>query len=206
MAVQQPPPVNPVDAPVHPLIRARYSPTRFAPRPVPTAALQRLLEAARWAPSSYNRQPWYFLVTQQGQEGYQRLLQTLAPTNRAWAQHAPVLILACARHHDERGPNGYADHDLGLASGFLALQAVAEDLGTRFMAGFDKDAARTAFAIPEAYLPRTVIAVGYPAAEATPTPQQRSRRPYAAWVGWGAWQTPPPFSPMNDEDGRPRAL
>ena len=189
-----PQPVNPVAAAVHPLVAARYSPTRYAPRPVDEAVLHRVLEAARWAPSSYNRQPWYFLVTQQGHPGYARLLATLSPYNQRWAQAAPVLILGCAQREDARGPNRYAEHDLGLASGFLALQAVAEGLATRFIAGFDKDAARAAFDIPPAYQPWTVIALGYPAADADPPAKPRQRKPYAEIVGWGAWGVAPPFA------------
>lgn len=187
-------PINPVQARVHPLIAARYSPTRFADREVPVEVLQRVLEAARWAPSSYNRQPWYFLVARRGQPAYERLLSTLSAYNRGWARTAPVLLLSSAQKEDARGPNRYAEHDLGLASGFLALQAVAEGLATRFIAGFDADAARAAFDIPPQYRPWTVIALGYPAPEAEPTPAQRERKPYAAFVGWGGWGLAPPFA------------
>ena len=188
------PQVNPVDAAVHPLIAARFSPTRFDARPVPVPALQRVLEAARWAPSSYNRQPWYFVVTQKGTPAFDRLLDTLAAANRAWAQAAPVLLLACAQTEDQRGPNRYADHDLGMASAFLALQAVAEGLATRFMAGFDKQAARAALDIPAAFAPRTVIALGYPAADADPHAKPRRRKPHRDFIGWGAWGVAPPFA------------
>ncbi len=194
-ASSQPRPVNPVAAAVHALIAARYSPTQYAERMVDDATLQRVLEAARWAPSSYNRQPWYFVVTRRGQEGYTRLLRTLSAYNQRWAQRAPVLILGCAQIEDERGPNRYAEHDLGLASGFLALQAVAEGLATRFIAGFDKDAARAAFGIPAAYKPWTVIALGYPAPDADPHAKPRQRKPYAAIIGWGGWGVAPPFAP-----------
>ncbi len=193
-------PVNPVEAPVHPLIAARYSPTRYADREVPPEVLQRVLEAARWAPSSYNRQPWYFLVTTRGHEGYTRLLRTLSPYNQKWAQSAPVLILGCAQDEDDRGPNRYAEHDLGLASALLALQAVAEGLATRFMAGFDKDAARQAFAVPAAYRPWTVIALGYPAADADPHAKPRTRKAYADFVGWNAWGATPPFAPPQGNE------
>ncbi|NPA06879.1 MAG: nitroreductase [Chloroflexi bacterium] len=187
-------PANPVAVPVHPLIAERYSPLAYAPRAVSIEVIRQVLEAARWAPSSYNRQPWHFLVTRQGEPGYQRLLATMVPWNRGWAQAAPVLILASAQTEDERGPNAYAFHDLGMASAQLTLQAVALGLRTRFIAGFDRKAARRAFAIPEAYEPWTIIALGYPGSLDDLPPRYRgaaskprTRKAPEALIAWGAW-------------------
>ncbi len=166
----------------------RYTPRGYADRPLPDAVLRTLFEAARWAPSSYNRQPWRFLVARQGTEAYAKLLDTLAPANRAWAQTAPVLVLGVAMTEDDRGPNRYAEHDLGMASGFLTVQAADLGVYPSFMAGFDKARAAAVFSLPPQARPMTVIALGYP--EDPNPPAGRSRLPLEAIVFDGAWDVP----------------
>lgn len=177
------------------LIHARYSPKAFSTRPIPEPVLTRMFEAARWAPSSYNRQPWRFLVTRRGTEAYDRLMSCLYEGNQARAQGAPVLVLAAAVEADERGPNRYAWHDLGMACAFLTLEAVAHGVYPRFMAGFDKDRARRLFDIPEPMAPSTVIVLGYPA-ENAPTP--RVRRPLEEIVYEARWGEA--FTPVWEEE------
>lgn len=154
----------PIDHPVHDLIHRRWSPRVFAERSVEPEALASVLEAARWAPSSFNEQPWRFIVAgRDDPETHQRLLDVLAPANRDWAKTAPVLMLSVAAMAFERNgkPNRHAFHDVGLASGQLALQATAQGLAVHFMAGFDADKAREAFAIPDGFEPVAAIALGY---------------------------------------------
>ena len=86
-----------LDHPVHSLIERRWSPRAFADKPVDPAHLESLLEAARWAPSSFNEQPWRFIVaTREDPENFQRLLDCLAPGNQEWAGKAAVLMLSVA--------------------------------------------------------------------------------------------------------------
>lgn len=156
----------PTERPIHPLLEQRYSPHAFADREVPEPVLERLLEAARWAPSSFNEQPWRFLVGRRVDEvdTRERILDVLAEGNQAWAEQAPVLVLAVTKRafsfNDE--PNAHARHDVGLAMAQLTLQATAEGLGVHQMAGFDEQAAREGFAIPEGFEPVSVTAIGYP--------------------------------------------
>ncbi len=181
---------------LHPIIAGRYSPRAFDPtRPVEKEALVALLEAARWAPSSFNTQPWRFMVGQRGEATYAHLLEALAEGNRAWAQHAPVLILTVAREKDERGPLHYAWHDVGLATAQLILQATALGLHAHPMAGFSKQAVRAAFAIPDEFAPVLVLAVGYlpEAASASEAKAPRTRLPLAEIAFQEQWGQP--FTP-----------
>ena len=136
---------------VLPLFHTRWSPRSFADREVDHGDLTRVFEAARWAASSYNEQPWRFLVGTRGSEAYKKIFDSIGAFNQAWAKSAPVLILNAAKtkfsHNDT--PNRVALYDLGAASSYLTLQAAALGLVTHQMAGFDAGAARKAFAIPD---------------------------------------------------------
>ena len=150
--------------PVHDLIRSRWSPVAFSSKPVESWKLVSLLEAARWAPSSFNEQPWRFIVaTRDGEEEFERLLDCLIPGNFEWAQNAPVLMLSVAKLHftHDGKPNRHAFHDVGLAVGNLILQATALELCVHQMAGFDVERARRTFAVPDGYEPVGGIALGY---------------------------------------------
>lgn len=187
----------PVDTRVHELIRRRWSPRAFADRPLDAATLRSLLQAAQWAPSSYNEQPWAFVVaTRDDAEGYERLLGCLVPFNQKWAKSAPVLALSVAKAAFERNgkPNRHAFHDVGLAVAQLTLQATAEGLAVHQMAGFDADEARRVLEIPDGWDPVAAIAVGYPA-EADSLPEdlrekesaERRRKPLSRFVFSGTW-------------------
>lgn len=145
------------------LILARWSPRAFADRPVSDEDLRAVLTAAGWAASSYNEQPWRFLVGRRGDGTYEKILATLTAHNRAWAQKAPVLLLAMARrtftHTGE--PNRFALHDTGAAIANLSLCATALGLHTHAMQGYDADAARQAFAVPEEFEMGATVALGY---------------------------------------------
>lgn len=148
---------------VLPVILERWSPRAFADRDVSPTDLRTIFEAARWAPSSYNEQPWRFFVGHRNSETYQKIHDALVPFNQQWAKNAPVLILGVARtrfsHNDS--PNNYAAHDLGAAMGFMTLQAATLGISTHQMAGFDWVKAREALEIPETYTMGSVMALGY---------------------------------------------
>jgi nitroreductase len=192
----------PTDHPIHELLSRRWSPRAFADRPVDRATLLRLLEAARWAPSSYNEQPWAFLLaTREQPEEHARLLGCLIEFNQTWAARAPVLILSLAhRVFAAKGmDNRHAWHDVGLAVGCLTMQATVEGLGVHQMAGILPDKVRTTFDVPADWEPVSGIAIGYHGDPAT-LPDQlrqrelapRSRKGLPAFVFSGHWGEPAP--------------
>ncbi len=186
--------------PIHELIRRRWSPRAFSELPVEPDKLLSLFEAARWAASASNEQPWAFLVaTQENPQNYADMLSVLVEFNQAWANKAPVLILTFARTHFEKDgrPNRHAFYDVGQAAANLALQATALGLTTHQMAGFSIEAARERFAVPEGWEPVSAIALGYPGDPNSLTEKlrqreiaQRQRKPLETFVFSGAWGHP----------------
>jgi nitroreductase len=154
--------VNSADG-VLPIIHQRWSARAFADRDVSDADLKRVFEAARWAASSGNEQPWRFVVGRRGTETHEKIFATLVGFNQGWAGKAPVLILGAAKtrfaHNDAH--NAYALYDLGAATSYLTLQAAALGLTTHQMAGFEHEKARKLLEIPEGYEFGAVIALGY---------------------------------------------
>lgn len=150
--------------PIHDLLRRRWSPRAFAPRPIPHESIRSLLEAARWAPSSFNAQPWHLLIaTRDDERAFQRMVECLVEGNQVWARHAPLLMLTAARlAFDDGKPNRHALHDVGQAAAHLTFQAMALGLFVHQMAGIQADKIRETYAVPEGYEPVTAIAVGYP--------------------------------------------
>jgi nitroreductase len=147
---------------VLPVIHERWSARSFAQREVSPEALRKVFEAARWAASGGNGQPWRFVVGLKGSQTHEKIAGTLAGFNRAWAPKAPVLILGTALAVNARGAaNPYALYDLGAASAYLTLQAAALGMTSHQMAGYDQEAARQALGIPEEYALGSVIALGY---------------------------------------------
>ncbi|MCH7825797.1 MAG: nitroreductase family protein, partial [Acidobacteria bacterium] len=142
--------------PIHELIAARWSPRAFAQRPVETGKLYRIFEAARWAASSFNEQPWGFIVaTKEDEDAHRAIADCLVEGNRKWAELAPVLMISVARltfeHNDK--PNRHAYHDLGQAVALMLVQATDLGLVAHQMAGFDQDKARVTLNIPDDYDP-----------------------------------------------------
>jgi nitroreductase len=191
------------DHPVNDLIAARWSPYAFADRPVAKEDLLSLFEAARWAPSSYNEQPWsYVVATRDDAAGFERLLSCLVEGNQAWAKAAPVLALGCTSLNFARDgkPNAAALHDLGLASLSLCLEATARGLVVHQMIGIVPGKARVAYQIPEGVQPLTGLAIGYPGDPAA-LPEnlrardaaRRPRKPLSAFVFDGTWGTASPL-------------
>src|SRR3954469_3589108 len=186
--------------PVLDLIARRWSPYAFADRAVADADLRSLFEAARWAASSYNEQPWrYIVATKADAAGFDRLLSCLVEGNQAWAGAAPVLALGCTSLHFALNdkPNAAAVHDLGLASASLTLEATARGLFVHQMIGILPDRARELYRIPEGVQPLTGLAIGY-AADPGALPEKyrerdlatRTRKPLAEFVFGGAWGAP----------------
>jgi len=154
---------------VLPLFHHRWSPRAYTGREVSPATLAKVFEAARWAASSYNEQPWRFLVGVRNSDTYKKIFETLIGFNQGWAGSAPVLILGVAstKFSHNGAANGSALYDLGAASSYLTLQAAELGLATHQMAGYDQAAARAAFGIPEDYAMGAVIALGYQGEPAT---------------------------------------
>ena len=152
------------DLSLHPILDGRFSPRAFAERDVTDAELELIVEAARWAPSSMNEQPWRFLATRRGGEGHAELLASLASSNAVWADKAPVLLLAMVKRTFTRNghENYHARHDLGLAIGQLTAQATALGMGLHQLGGFSPDAARSAFGIDQDLDLVSVIVLGFP--------------------------------------------
>jgi len=148
---------------VLPIFHQRWSARSFSKRDVSAEALRKVFEAARWAASSSNEQPWRFLVGWRGDSTWLKINEILAGTNRTWAHRAPVLILGVAhtRFSKTGAENRYALFDLGAASSYLTLEAAELGMTTHQMAGYDREAARNALGIPEEYSLGTVIALWY---------------------------------------------
>jgi len=184
---------------VLPAILNRWSPRSYSDRPVSGADLSRVFEAARWAASSNNEQPWRWITARRGTPVHAQLASTLMGFNKDWATQAPVLILTLA--HGAFSHNGtsnaWALYDLGAANALLCVQAAALGLGTHSMAGYDQKAARQALALPDDLLLGAVIALGYQGEPAALANDQlvaretapRSRKPLGELV-FSAWGQP----------------
>ncbi len=149
---------------VHPLITNRRSLRAYDPtKEVSDADLKSLFEAARWAPSAFNEQPWRFIYARKGTDAYQKILDAIVPANQVWAINAPVLMIVVVKlnssHNDHF--NRHAMHDLGLAMGNLSLQATSLGLNLHQMGGFIQKQAEESFGIPEGYEAVTVTSIGF---------------------------------------------
>lgn len=184
---------------VLPEILNRWSPRSYTDREVSPALLAKVFEAARWTASSYNEQPWRFIVGTRNSETYKKILGALIGFNQIWAGKAPVLILGATstKFTHNGSPNGVALYDLGAAASYLTLQAASLGLSTHQMAGYDQAAARTALGIPDDYALGAVIALGYQGEPADLGHDQmiametapRERKPLKEIV-FSAWGTP----------------
>lgn len=182
---------------IHPLLARRWSPVAFADRDVSSEQLASVLEAARWAPSCFNEQPWHYLVARKGDvEEFERMVHCLVEGNRVWASKAPVLMISVAAMRFSRNdtPNRHAYHDVGLASENLVIQATALGLVAHQMGGFDVEKARLVYRIPAGHDPVAALALGWPGdpdelpadlrkRELSP----RARKPLRDFVFTGNW-------------------
>ncbi len=147
---------------IHPVIKNRWSPRSFSDKAVSEEQLQRILEAARWAPSSFNEQPWRFIVGIKGDETYKKLYDCLVEFNQIWAGNAPVLVLAIGKKTSAKGQeNTVYQYDVGQSMAYITLQAETEGLRSHQMGGFSKTKARELFNIPEDFNPMVMSAIGY---------------------------------------------
>jgi nitroreductase len=197
---------KPADAahPIHDLLRRRWSPRAYSERPVEPDKLRSLFEAARWAPSSNNEQPWHFIVgTKDDPSAHDRLFHCLKEGNKKWAFRAPVLMLSVTRlnFEDDGTSNRHAWHDTGMAVFSLVVQATALGLIVHQMAGFDVEKARTDLKIPFGYEPVAMIAVGYPGDPAVLDERlrgrefsPRERKPMGEIVFAGTWNARPDWT------------
>jgi len=191
------------DHPIHSLLAERRSPYAFASRPVGASELRSLFEAARWAPSCFNEQPWsYIVATKDDATEFERLLACLVDANQAWAKAVPVLALGVVSQKFALNgkDNRTAAHDLGLAAGNLLVEATARGLVVHQMAGILPDKARETYSIPDGHVAWTGIAIGYPGDPATIaepyktrdlTP--RRRKPLSEFVFRGEWGATSPL-------------
>jgi nitroreductase len=153
------------DYPIHELIANRWSPYCFDQRSVSDEDLRSLFEAARWAPSSYNEQPWsYIIAKKENSEEFTRLLSCLVEANQVWAKTAAALALGVTslKFAHNGKPNRAAIHDLGLSTGNLLLEATARGLFIHQMIGIFPDKTREIYQVPEGHEPMVAIAIGYP--------------------------------------------
>lgn len=184
------------DHDILPVLTERYSPYCFDGRPIEPDKLRRCLEAARWAASSFNEQPWRFHLATRGDESaWQAALHCLVEANQAWAKHAGALIITAAKRTFTRNekPNRVCEHDVGLAAANLTVQAQALGLHVHQMAGIEMTRCRQTYAIPEGFDPLTAIAIGYAADPDGFEDQElakrdkgpRTRMPLGDWVFGG---------------------
>lgn len=172
---------------LHPLLAGRWSPTRFDPaHRVSDSDVERILEAARWAPSAGNSQPWAFIVGSHGTDVHQRLARHLAGSSRPWAGSASILIANLAHRYVQDTTWEYSEfslYDLGQAVAHMTLQAQALGLAARQFRAFDRDALTHEFAVPDHWEIATMTVIGRAASEfpvPTHRPQSsasRERRP-----------------------------
>ena len=192
------------DFPILPVLAERWSPYGFADKPVAEADLRSLFEAARWAASSYNEQPWsYLIATKENLPEFARLLSCLVEANQAWAKAAPVLVLGVVnlRFVLNSKDNRAAVHDLGLASANLVIEATSRHISAHQMIGILPDRARELYRIPEHSEAWTAIAIGY-AADSAHLPdalkerdlKPRKRKPLSDFVFTGQCGRPAPLA------------
>ena len=149
---------------INKIIANRNSELAFDSKPLTSEQIHLLFEASRWAPSSYNEQPWqFFYASRENIAAFENMLSILVPGNQEWAKNASLLIISTAKTHVTRNgsENFYALHDTALAEANLVFQAESMGLSTHIMGGFDREFAKQALPMPEGYIPVAAIAVGY---------------------------------------------
>ena len=158
------PPTRQADHPIAAQFLTRWSPRAFADVAMTEAQLMSVLEAARWAPSASNHQPWRFVWGLRGDAGFNAILETLVPFNRSWAEKAAALVVVASVDHIERdgvsSPNAYHTFDAGAAWAQMGLQAQDMGLAAHAMAGFDHDTARRVLQVPAGTVVQAVVAIG----------------------------------------------
>lgn len=184
-----------------PAIRDRWSPYAFDSQPVAAGLIEQCLTAASWAASSYNEQPWYFLVAhREDTHDFDRMLGCLLDANQGWAKFAGVLLLTVSQETFSRNgsPNRVNQYDLGQAAAHFSLQATALGLAVHQMAGIHIGKIRAEYQIPDGFAPQTAIAVGYASSQPLVGQEElisrdstpRQRKPLSQFVFKGGWGKP----------------
>lgn len=185
------------DHAIEPLFLKRWSPRAMSGAAVAEADLMRLLEAARWAPSTYNVQEWRFLYARRETQSWEPFFALLVEANQSWCRRAGVLILVASESAfpADGAPNPVHTFDAGLAAQNLLLQAAAMGLVAHAMAGFDRAAAPARLGLPAGLVPEAMIAVGHPGDPSHLSDKQRTmemqpsgRKPLDAIVCEGVWR------------------
>jgi nitroreductase len=148
---------------IHDLLQKRYSPRAFSIENVEEIYIHKMLEAARWAPSASNEQPWRFIAGIKGKsDTYDKIYDSLVEFNQIWCERVPVLIILCAYKFLKSGDeNKYRKYDLGQAAAYITFQASSDGLFVHQMAGFDKAMITKSFSLPDEIEPLSSIAVGH---------------------------------------------
>jgi nitroreductase len=164
------------DYDIDPIFLKRWSPRAFSPEPIDEETLMRVFECARWAASSFNEQPWRFLIAR-SEEDRQKFLSFLMPANQVWAKNAPVLVLVISKKtfSHNGSPNKVYMHDAGAAAAYMALGATMNGLIAHGMAGYDADQARATLGIPTDFDPVSVWALGKHGDKSTLPPEVAER-------------------------------
>ena len=179
-------------------IKNRWSPRAFSEKEIDNDTLTRIFEAARWAPSSMNEQPWSFIFVRNSDENnFNKVVNSLMETNKEWASKVPLLIVTIIKTFYSRNEsaNKVAMYDVGQAAAYLSLQASAEGIFVHQMGGFDKAELKKSMELPDGYEPVTVIAAGY-AGNPETLPEkfkkrefaERERQPLNEFVFESEWQ------------------
>jgi nitroreductase len=145
--------------PILPLFGERFSPRVFSSEPISEREVESMIEAARWAPSGHNFQPWYFYWTTRRTKMFETI-QSCMPDMNKWSERAPLLIVACYIEKDAYGKNRYAKHDLGAAVFSLILQAQSMGYFTRQIGRFNQTKAKRVLPIDPAHTPFVILALG----------------------------------------------
>jgi nitroreductase len=183
------------DHPIVSHIAERWSPRAFSERTVSESELNSLFEAARWASSCYNAQPWHFVYAHREEPAFETLLACINERNASWAKNAAVLLIAVAKStHEDGSPNGHAEYDLGQAMATLSIEATARGLYVHQMAGFYPDKARELLGVPDGFVPKTAAAIGHigdpsilSESQAEREVAPRVRKPLSDFVFKGRW-------------------
>ncbi|MFA8299949.1 MAG: nitroreductase family protein [Hyphomicrobiales bacterium] len=148
---------------INDLLRIRWSPRAFADKKIDDSIIKRLFEAARWAPSAFNEQPWRYIFGIKGTKSYEKIREVLIEFNQIWTETAPLLILNITKQNFtlNNHPNHTCEYDLGQSVANISIEAIENGLYSHQMSGFDSDKAKDIFDIPDGYHAVSVIAIGY---------------------------------------------
>lgn len=182
------------EAAVSPIFIKRHSGKSYDPsRNVTDDQLSALIEAARWAPSSHNDQPWNFIICDRTKtpEAYRKAFISFKESQQQWVQNAPLLVIVVTRTNliYKNKPNEWAEYDTGAAAISMALQASDLGLMAHQVGGFDEHIIQQEFHLPENCIPMTIMVIGYESSEPDPKAKPRDRRSIGENFFLGEWGT-----------------